>query len=94
MWEEGVVRSNTTEARLINRTTFYRVSHGNEKLRNHHVGAAINWPLEPNSGIIVPAAPIKIQDERKNFKKKLPQGQTADAGPPTPRSLKLNWRGG
>ena len=42
MWEEGVVRSNTTEARLIDRTTFHRVSHGNEKaernlrkLRNH-----------------------------------------------------------
>ena len=30
MWEEGVVRSNTTEARLTNRTTFYRVSHVNE----------------------------------------------------------------
>ena len=46
MWEEGVARSNTTEARLIDRTTFHRVSHG-KKIRTrrtrHHEGIGTEY---------------------------------------------------
>ena len=38
MWEEGVVRSNTTEARLTTRTTFHRVSHA-KKIRTRRTAS-------------------------------------------------------
>ena len=57
LWEEGVARSNTTEARLIDRTTFHGVSHVNEKYEITR--GRINGPLEPNSGIVAAAIPVK-----------------------------------
>jgi hypothetical protein len=48
--EEGVVRRNTTEARLSDRTEFHHVSHGNEITRTRR-NTAPKQELEPNSSI-------------------------------------------
>jgi hypothetical protein len=49
--EEGVVRRNTTEARLSNRTTYHHVSHGNEITRTRRTRTM--QELEPKSSIVV-----------------------------------------
>ena len=52
MWEEGVVRSNTTEARLTNRTTFFfSIGCLMAKKSPDCGGHPIMQELEPNTAI-------------------------------------------